>query len=418
MARSQTIFRSCPNRNFTTLPNSLLQDASLSFEARGMLAFILSHPDDWEIQMSYIIKSSPAGRDKCYRIVKELEQAAYLRKQASRRADGTLGPTEYTAYDTPLPENPEVVAENDQKTPGSSENPHNSCEYGVFLSDSPTNGDISPLPEKPDPVFPDPENQTHTNKLKRQRNYRTKIDSVRDCTCTHSSSRPTRISEVRLAFDAYNEAAAKYGLPRARVLSKARETALRQRLKEIGGLDAWREALAEIGRSKFLRGANNRGWRCNLDFLLAASKLPKVLEGGYRDDGTVAAAPSTNGASDPREGERGQLNDRIFGWWRDPNHAIHRWTERSWREFLVECRAYINGRWPWEVLGPEPGHPECIIPSSVLADRKDLLRYKPPQTARNGHTAPKRKDGHLLDRKKIETRTHDAFLFDLGALPA
>lgn len=83
------------------------------------------------------------------------------------------------------------------------------------------------------------------------------------------------------AFEAYNELAQRCGLPLARTLTPQRRKSIMARMREHGGLDAWNAALANIERSSFLRGDNDRSWRADLDFLLQASRFTKVVEGTY-----------------------------------------------------------------------------------------------------------------------------------------
>jgi uncharacterized protein YdaU (DUF1376 family) len=83
------------------------------------------------------------------------------------------------------------------------------------------------------------------------------------------------------AFGLYNEMAQRCGLALARTLTPQRRKSLTARLREHGGIDAWRTALANVERSAFLRGNNDTGWRADLDFLLTASKFTKVFEGSY-----------------------------------------------------------------------------------------------------------------------------------------
>lgn len=85
------------------------------------------------------------------------------------------------------------------------------------------------------------------------------------------------------AFGLYNDLAQKIGLPTARTLTPQRRKSLVARMREHGGLDAWRQALANVERSAFLRGESSGrpGWRADLDFLLQSSRFTKVVEGGY-----------------------------------------------------------------------------------------------------------------------------------------
>jgi len=87
--------------------------------------------------------------------------------------------------------------------------------------------------------------------------------------------------EVALAVQAYNDLAKRCGLPTASKLTTKRKAAIRNRLKDAGGLDGWNAALGCIEATPGLRGENNRGWRANLDFLCQESSFLKLMEGHY-----------------------------------------------------------------------------------------------------------------------------------------
>ena len=44
----------------------------LSWGARGMLAYLLTKPDDWQVNTTELIKSSPAGKAKVQTLINEL----------------------------------------------------------------------------------------------------------------------------------------------------------------------------------------------------------------------------------------------------------------------------------------------------------------------------------------------------------
>ena len=67
--------------NFTILPNHLLQNRELSYEARGLLCELLSRPEDWRIYKTQLIRSGffkNNGRDVVNRIFRELRHFGYL----------------------------------------------------------------------------------------------------------------------------------------------------------------------------------------------------------------------------------------------------------------------------------------------------------------------------------------------------
>jgi len=89
------------------------------------------------------------------------------------------------------------------------------------------------------------------------------------------------LDPVKAAFDLYNETAKKLELPVAKSLTDDRKKKLRVRLEDDQDLTNWKTALANIARSPFLTGKNDRGWKASLDFLLQPSSYSKVLEGVY-----------------------------------------------------------------------------------------------------------------------------------------
>ncbi|MFC5662936.1 hypothetical protein ACFP3U_08050 [Kitasatospora misakiensis] len=102
------VHRSAHMRNFTVLPNSLLQDRRLSFTARGLLADLLSRPDGWREDGRHMADSSPQGRGAIRKALKELTDAGYYRVEKIRMPDGTIR-TETHVYDTPQPTLPGVT---------------------------------------------------------------------------------------------------------------------------------------------------------------------------------------------------------------------------------------------------------------------------------------------------------------------
>jgi hypothetical protein len=80
----------------------------------------------------------------------------------------------------------------------------------------------------------------------------------------------------------WNELAAP-GLPRWREMSSKRRKAAEARLREraLDGPNGWREVIARINASPFLRGRSKDGWRASPDWILQPDSAAKVLEGKY-----------------------------------------------------------------------------------------------------------------------------------------
>ena len=95
------------------------------------------------------------------------------------------------------------------------------------------------------------------------------------------------------AFESYNALAIRVGIPQAAKLTPDRQRKIIARLRDYG-LEGWDQALANVERSSFLTGTNDRGWRASLEFLLQAASFAKVHDGGYGNgrhaDVAIAAA--------------------------------------------------------------------------------------------------------------------------------
>jgi hypothetical protein len=89
-----------PVANFTVLTNEILRDSRLSFRARGILASILSRPDNWRSTAESLANESPEGRAAILTALKELENSGYLER---KKYQDELGHwiTESIIFDTP-----------------------------------------------------------------------------------------------------------------------------------------------------------------------------------------------------------------------------------------------------------------------------------------------------------------------------
>lgn len=80
----KSILKKKVKNNYTRISNDFLQDDSISFEARGLGASLLSRPEDWEINISALMTEGNVGRDKVNKIIQELIKAGYMYKSQSR----------------------------------------------------------------------------------------------------------------------------------------------------------------------------------------------------------------------------------------------------------------------------------------------------------------------------------------------
>jgi hypothetical protein len=96
---------------------------------------------------------------------------------------------------------------------------------------------------------------------------------------TRNASAPS--PDLSAVVDAWNSLGPPF--PSVRGLSEKRRRALRSRLADPDWRSSWRDALARLPTSRFLRGENDRGWRANIDWFLRPDSVTKILEGQYDD---------------------------------------------------------------------------------------------------------------------------------------
>jgi len=94
------IRRAPREEGFTVLQNDTLEDDRLSWEAIGLLSFLLSKPDDWTVSKQHLISCRDAGDHKIKRILGELQDAGYLARQRTQDEEGKFV-WESVVYDTP-----------------------------------------------------------------------------------------------------------------------------------------------------------------------------------------------------------------------------------------------------------------------------------------------------------------------------
>lgn len=103
------VLRQSHVRNFTTLPNELLQDQRLSCRDRGLLVWMLSKPPDWSFSKKSIeAELARDGESSIQAGVKNLQKAGYLKIDRKRQERGKLSVVVWTVFDCPQLENQSV----------------------------------------------------------------------------------------------------------------------------------------------------------------------------------------------------------------------------------------------------------------------------------------------------------------------
>jgi hypothetical protein len=91
------------------LRRATAQDAYLSWAARGVITYLFSKPDNWEVRVDDLVGQGNLGRDAIYKILTELQRSGYIHRHKERRLDGTIGRWVIDVYETPHPEFQELA---------------------------------------------------------------------------------------------------------------------------------------------------------------------------------------------------------------------------------------------------------------------------------------------------------------------
>jgi len=81
--------------------NAVFSDERLSWEARGLMGYLLSKPDDWDVRLHDLTSRGPAGEFKIRRMLAELRTAGYIRRERISGPDGTFSWIT-TVYESPV----------------------------------------------------------------------------------------------------------------------------------------------------------------------------------------------------------------------------------------------------------------------------------------------------------------------------
>ena len=103
------IIRRRHTKSFVTLENALVRDRRLSLDEHGMLHYLLSLPDDWEVSRANCAKFWNIGRDKAGRIFRSLRKCGWAQVERIHGEDGTFLGVRWIITDEPGAEVPDAV---------------------------------------------------------------------------------------------------------------------------------------------------------------------------------------------------------------------------------------------------------------------------------------------------------------------
>ena len=102
---------------FVQIDKRPLEDSRLSWRAKGILAYLLSKPDKWEVQTEDVISHGTEGRDAVRAAMSELREAGYAELETIKEEGGRMSGRQWVVFEEcRKPENPSVGKTESLKT--------------------------------------------------------------------------------------------------------------------------------------------------------------------------------------------------------------------------------------------------------------------------------------------------------------
>ena len=73
---------------YAIIPKTILEDRRLSWAARGVLGYLLSKPDGWQVRFWDLIKQGNLKRDAMQKILKDLQAYGYMHRVRIQNEQG------------------------------------------------------------------------------------------------------------------------------------------------------------------------------------------------------------------------------------------------------------------------------------------------------------------------------------------
>lgn len=103
------IVRKSTTKNYSIIPNIGLIDPNLSAKAKGLLAYMLTLPNDWQFHQEELKKHFTDGTKSIRTALNELITQGYVVKKSLRDDAGKFNGTDWIVYDNPKSENQKSV---------------------------------------------------------------------------------------------------------------------------------------------------------------------------------------------------------------------------------------------------------------------------------------------------------------------
>lgn len=75
-----SVIRVKKEEKYAVISNEILTNKDLSWEARGIMAYLLSKPDGWQCRNYDLVNQGPSGKHIIQRVINELQEAGYIHR--------------------------------------------------------------------------------------------------------------------------------------------------------------------------------------------------------------------------------------------------------------------------------------------------------------------------------------------------
>lgn len=127
------------SHNYSIIDNAPLSDSRLSYRARGVLAYLLTKPDEWEVNMKEIESGGKEGREAIRAAFNELKALGYAELKAEKGDGGAFAGRKWMINECPggKPENPSFP-----QPDGKTESPKTRIPVTIVITDTVVNTEL------------------------------------------------------------------------------------------------------------------------------------------------------------------------------------------------------------------------------------------------------------------------------------
>lgn len=300
------IIRTKREHNYTVVSNKVYDKNQLSWQAMGLLGYLLTKPDDWQVMVAELVNvtkgtKKPTGREGVYNIINELKEKGFI--SVRKNSDGS---TDYTVYDEPIQQPNQAEpnqAEPNQGKPNQAEPTLVNTEYKQVLNNTNT-----PLPPNTgngkDDLNADAFVSANAKTCEQETDEPTSLETKNDSNGKGSLSGKPKDGNVprrrksadvphQEIADLYNEVLGGR-LPSVQVLNDTRKRAITNRWCEMlgtvapngkvrfedkeTGLAWFAGFFRKVSMNQFWMGENQTGFAVNFDWIFKAGNFVKILE--------------------------------------------------------------------------------------------------------------------------------------------